>query len=222
LRAYWRTVGVVMFRQRRFRNEIVRPVDYAAAQRFRWVTILHVAVPVLAALVVVYAGHVAKPFSRTNEVAVVMLRWVWPVGVVYAAFLLFLLAATGMPSYFFHPKAVPVVQQNRAIALSYYASGPLALMALPLLALAAGWVVGFDHLVGMFFLLLGAILPLALMAVWWLDLIHLSFRLLPQRRGRAFLIAIMVPVLWFALGLLFVGGVSAGAAYIWLVFASLP
>jgi len=69
--------------------------------------------------------------------------------VLHVCVLLFLLAITGVPSYFFHPAHLPIERQNRAVALSYYTSAPLVLVpcAYVLIAVAAhfgevlGWVV---------------------------------------------------------------------------------
>ncbi len=52
----------------------------------------------------------------------------WPalIGLV-SAFLVFVIL-TGFHTYFFHPRALSVVQQNRAVALAYYACAPLAFL----------------------------------------------------------------------------------------------
>jgi hypothetical protein len=41
---------------------------------------------------------------------------------------LFVFAAAGAPSYWFHPRRLPVIKQNRAVALSHYACAPLILL----------------------------------------------------------------------------------------------
>jgi hypothetical protein len=56
---------------------------------------------------------------------------------------LFLFGMTGVASYFFHPKSLSIVRQNRALALSYYACGPLAYMPLTIAVLVLGsWAGG--------------------------------------------------------------------------------
>lgn len=219
-RAYWRTVAVVMFRQKHFRNEIVRPVDYGAAQRFRWATILHLALPVLVVLLILHITHAMGAFQEyQEEVPIILLGWVWPGLLAYVALIMFLLALTGIPSYFFQGKGIPVRQQNRAIALSYYASGPIALTPIALAALGLSWMLTLDRGLGLFFFLLGLILPWALTGIWWLDLIHLTRRILPQHKSWAAVVGVCVPLLWLAAALL-VGSVLAGAAYIWLIVVS--
>jgi hypothetical protein len=198
-RAYWKTIWLVMFRQQEFCDELARPVDFVDSQRFRWMTVLHAAAP--AAAVIVVTGLLYGDRLR--------LQWDLPSGgwlmAVLAGFwlhyVLFLLAATGAPSYFFHPKACPIEQQNRAIALSYYASGPLALMFVPALALAIASPLPARYRWDLFLQLLAALLVLAVMAVWWLDLVHLTRRLLPQRPGCAWLVGIFVPSMWYLLAL---------------------
>ena len=61
-RAYWKTVRLATFGQRKFVFEIGRPVDYADSQRFRWLTILHVYVPILALTVLPYVVGLTKVF----------------------------------------------------------------------------------------------------------------------------------------------------------------
>lgn len=46
-RAYWRTVWMATFRQRRLRNVMARPVSFAESQKFRWVTILFAYLPLV-------------------------------------------------------------------------------------------------------------------------------------------------------------------------------
>ncbi|MCH8863017.1 MAG: hypothetical protein IID51_10960 [Proteobacteria bacterium] len=64
---------------------------------------------------------------------------IWPVAVMLGFLLLFLFAATCVPSYFFEPTSVSPQRQNNAVAMSYYACGPLALF-LPLVMTLWGLV----------------------------------------------------------------------------------
>ena len=131
-RAYWRTVWLVMFRQRRFCDEMARPVSYADAQRFRWATILHAYAPVLLLTISVYVG--AWPILFRDPLWNQLFVAVWPAIGVHFCIVLFLAAVTGVPGYFFHPDHLPVELQNRAIALSCYTCGPLALTVVPVAA----------------------------------------------------------------------------------------
>ncbi len=64
--------------------------------------------------------------------------------------LLWPIMATGVVSYFYHPRRLPRALQNRAIALSYYAAGPLA-MIVP---------------VGLFVLLMAGVAALVEQDIW--------------------------------------------------------
>ncbi len=203
-RAFWRTVGFTMFRQRRFCDEMARPVSYADSQRFRWMIVLHVYAPVLLMTVgiglwaAVFGGRSAASWVWREPLIVEAFEAVWPVVVSHVCLLAFLAAATGIPSYFFHPKTLPLDQQNRAVALSYYGCGPLAIAGLAVLAACVGWALSADSMWGLGLLLLAGILPFAQLAAWWIDLIHLSRRIMPQCARRTLLVGLSVPVLWSA------------------------
>jgi hypothetical protein len=158
-------------------------------------TVLMAFVPIgILALVGAIGMDVLKALPRSTPASTLSFAAIaiaWGLG----SFLV-LAGTTGVPSYFYHPKSVSILQQNRAIALSYYACGPLALMGIPAVVFVVGILLGFDHPVGGLAILIGATTPVGLLAAWWCDLIHLSRRLLPQRPGRAFGIAILVPILW--------------------------
>ena len=217
--AYWRTVWMVMFRHRRFCEEVARPVDYGDAQRFRWVTVLHVYLPILAGTILLSA--LAAWLEPLNEAVVDRaspspleeplfgraLRAIWPTAAFHVCLLLFLAAATGLPSYFFHPRGVPIEQQNRAIALSYYACAALAWSPLVFVVFLAGLaVIPIHETTGLGLLLLAGLLPFGQLTAWVADLIHIGVRVMPQRRGRLVVLGVVLPFLWLALGgLIFVG-----------------
>lgn len=220
-RAYWRTVWMVMFRQGAFCEEMARPVSYSDAQRFRWLTVLHVYVPILLATVAYYAfapPRSVKPFE--DRFFYEAFAAVWPMAVLHVCFVLFLAAATGVPSYFFHPRDVPVELQNRAIALSYYACGPLAIVLVPFIAGSAAYVIGMDEKLALGLLLFAILFPCGQLAVWWLDLIHITRRIMPQRRDRAALVALSVPTLWGLLAGLILFGIPLSVLYVLLLFVS--
>lgn len=133
LRAYWKTVWLVLRRPREFCLEVARPVSYRDAQAFRWVTLVHAQAAVLAASL---APTVAD-WVRTGRPAATL--WLL-IGGIQVWALLALAALPGLASYWFHPRHLPVGHQNRAIALSYYAWTPLAL-ALLTVPLGALWMV---------------------------------------------------------------------------------
>lgn len=127
-RAYWLTVWRVLRRPKVFCLEVVRPVSYADAQSFRWVTLLH-AYPML------LAGPLAWAVTELVRGHGLSAGDWWWLGSLAIWMLLLLAALPGLASYFFQWRQQSVEQQNRAIALSYYAWAPLVLMPL-------GWIVG--------------------------------------------------------------------------------
>ncbi len=219
-RAYWRTIAWVMFHQGRFAEEMARPVNFRDAQRFRWITIAWVCVPALLAIVGVY--WFSRPVRHQGAWLTLAYADVWPVGVLYLCFVAYLAAATGVPSYFFHPREAPIDQQNRAVALSYYACGPLAISFLPLAVFITGMGLTRIHeRWALFCFLVGVLVPCGQAAAWWLDLIHLARRLMPQESRRAVLVALAVPALWLLFAFLFLVALPAALLFILIVFASL-
>lgn len=217
-RAYWKTFWFVMFRQKEFCDEMARPVGFAASQGFRWTTVAFAYLPVLAADLVLWIERM--PCPDTDEISTMLWSNMWFVVLLHLGFVLFLAAATGVPSYFFHPRDVPIVQQNRAIALSYYASGPLSLFLLPTVAAMTWLHVGLDHWIGLLSILLMVILPILQFGIWWSDLYRLARGLMPQRPQRAVSLAILCPLFWLILlGLCFVA-IPALVLYVVAVFAS--
>jgi hypothetical protein len=195
-RAYWKTVVFVMFRQRQFCDELVRPVSYADSQKFRWVTVFFAFVP-LVLMSLIYVATQAR--SPVND-SLFMYIWTnfWLALTFYLGFCLFLAGATGLPSYFFE-RSDDIHRRNRGIALSYYASGPLSLLIVPVAAATVVVFLGLDPWQGLLCLILAMILPLALLGVWWIDLSHLANRLMPERPGRTATLMLLVPILWSVL-----------------------
>jgi hypothetical protein len=129
MRAYWQTVVLAMFRNKVLCRAAYRPVNYRDAQLFRWVTLLHVFVPLV---LVLPLWRVTSPGTLEDVVDEV---GYWFAGLVCICVLLGLAALTGLPSYFFHPRYLSTELQNRAVALSYYGCSSLALTPLPFVAL---------------------------------------------------------------------------------------
>ncbi|MEW6252771.1 MAG: hypothetical protein AB1716_19215 [Planctomycetota bacterium] len=125
LRAYWRTVWLVTRRPKQLSLAMSRPVAYRDAQRFRWVTWLHVVLTLLG--VMLLTRLMTGPPQQTDH------WYAWGLAALgYLLICAFLAGAPGVASYFFHPRRLPIEQQNRAIALSYYAWAPLAVAPLAL------------------------------------------------------------------------------------------
>lgn len=133
VRAYWRTNLLVMFRPKRLAEEINRPVSFADAQRFRRVTVLLAWLPLFVIFVVMI--FVAWK-DATASFHIPTARFGWFLEAICFLSLLpatwiALLLISGVGSYFFHPKSVPILRQNRGVTLSYYTCAPLAWLSIP-------------------------------------------------------------------------------------------
>ena len=218
---YWRTIWMVTFRNQRFCEEYARSVSFADARTFLWVTLVHLYIPVLLAVVLVYLSvpakpEVASPFEQFIAGGLVQsaptfvdraYAEVWPVATLLACLLLFLVSATILPSYFFHPPTVSAQQQDNGIAMSYYACGPLAFLGVLFVAILwpTAAVVGLAR-TGQAELLAATISMCAVVLAWWLNLVGIARRSMPHLKSRQVLIAIGVPLLWGILaGLILVG-----------------
>jgi hypothetical protein len=191
----------MMLRGRRFRAELARPVSFRAAQWFRFLTVGHVvfAPPLMLAI------GIAAGFQTADEIWSQIGAFYLSLG--YASFVLSVIAATGVPSYFFHPKHLPMTRQNRGIALSYYACGPLALSLLAPVFFGAALLIDatpggkreWNETAAEALLLLSAFgVPLGVMLVWWLNLLHLAHAAL-QSFARVVWLALGFPVITAAL-----------------------
>jgi|CXWL01.1.fsa_nt_gi MFS family permease len=196
-RAYWKTVWFVMFRQKEFCDEMARPVCFNDSQKFRWLTVAFAYLPLLIAAILDCIAHTKSPTA--NELFLAFWTNFFLGLTAHAGGLLFFAGATGIPSYFFESHYVDVPLRNRAIALSYYACGPLSLLVLPAIAAVLWLNIGLDHKAGMLAMLFTFILPIALFGIWWVDLDHLSARLMPERRQSTIMIALALPFLWLLL-----------------------
>lgn len=214
VRAYWRTVFQVMFRNKVFCRAMYRPVDYAAAQRFRWLSILHIYVAGLLSLGVLHCLHPDLLPQAVDETGL------WFIVLQWACVLLALLAFTGLPSYFVHPKALPVARQNRAVALSYYVCAPLALGPMVLLAAIGGaliWRTGKHEYMTW---LVALLFTLSLLLWCWADWSLLARRAL-MSAGRRLLMTWILPVLWLVVVGLILIGIPTIAYFLAIVFYSL-
>jgi len=217
--AYWKTVWFVMTRRRQMSTETARPVSYSDAQKFRWLTILHAYLPILAATVLLYiyapatwttpksAFSWAPPGFMVGRLSWPVLAFseVWPVALLHVGFLLWLVAGTGVASYFFHPRDLPVHLQNRAVALSYYANAALAFTFVPLLL---GWIIwesfGFDSWL---MIAIVSVILLIQLGAWWFDSVGILVRTPGIRSARVRVMAVLLPVLWLVLAVVIIPGV---------------
>ena len=230
--AYWKTVFLVLRRNGRLGAYLSGPVDYRDARKFRWMTIAHaLAVPVLAAvLIVLIAAAWSDVGSAPGALDTVFAgasagRAVVPDVLSAAALtgLAVVLGAaglagmTGAVSWFFCPKRFDAERQNRAIALSYYTSAPMALLVfslVPMLA-AAPFLQRWQSLLQIFSLIQ------CLLVLYWLQLALFAVRSV-ARRGVLGVVAtgLLLPALWQVIA--FVAAlVPAGILMLALMVASL-
>jgi hypothetical protein len=180
-----------MFRDKRFAREIIRPVSYRDAQWFRWLTVAHAFVPL------VFAGGFARVLATADVLEEFGNGGVWAAVKSYVLFLLSFVVATGLPSYFFHPRWLPTELQNRAIAMSYYTCAALAWMWVPMILAIVGFLFlnARNEAVALLLNLIAAILVLLTFVAWWFELRRLAARIL-RRAGRVTGVTLGVPALW--------------------------
>jgi hypothetical protein len=220
LRAYWRTVWMATFNHKRLSQEIHRPVSYRDSQRFRLATILFFYLLVVLATIAAYVKYGIGGLGSLvlDEAA----RMVWPAIAIHVGVILFLAAATGLPSYFFHPRRMDVVRQNRAIALSYYGSAALAWTPLTVAVFFVGsYLHGHKIIYGEAVLWLAAFVLTAQLFMWWFGIVRLAGRTLDRSFGGVIAFGVVLPIGWSLLGVLTLIGVPAIAFYVYLVVASL-
>jgi hypothetical protein len=133
LRAFWATVWLVFARPQRLAAEMNRPADLDDALKFRRIVAI-LAMLVLApasmiGLSAFFGGYMYSPMFVVSDPLGMSLHALLALCILVGDWL-FLITASGVASYFFHPRSLAVEQQNRAIAISYYASAPLACMPL--------------------------------------------------------------------------------------------
>jgi len=209
--AYGQTVWMVVRHNDRLCDEFALPVSFRDAQRFRWTTVLHAYLPLLAVTLLGYAGCWGFP-SQTEAIRFLFDEW-WPTLSLHLGVLVLLAAATGVPSYFFHPRSLPLEQQNRAIALSYYTCAPLSWTCLALLVAVL--------IKTQLALLAGLVLMLSQSLLWWWYLVRLARRTLCEASGRIVVVAVAVPIAWLAIAVLSLVGVPYLVNYFCLVWVSL-
>jgi hypothetical protein len=131
-RAYWRTVALVLLHPKKLAAEIARPVSYRDAQVFRCITILATSVPFGLIFVAWWRSADASERRHLTEAVPPLqcltdsLQNMWGLLIIAASLVAMLITLTGIQSYFFHPRSLPTVAQNRAVAISYYAGGILS------------------------------------------------------------------------------------------------
>ena len=147
-RAFARTAIMVIVRPRRTFAEVARPVSHRDGQTFRAAVVALAGLPLAAMATWVVtegprmhgppprqiigwvAGALGAPASErwlkdTPDLSTPQVTGLATPGVAAVGVLAGLAIATGVPSYSFHPRRLPVARQNRAVAASYFALAPL-------------------------------------------------------------------------------------------------
>lgn len=127
VRAFWRTVFWVVGRNGRLGGMMAEPLDWRAARSFRWLAVMHA---MLGWLLLTAVPFVEDRLESPRPLHIYDFERVDLVG---GAILLLLQLATlpllaGVISWFFCPRKFDTERQNRALALSCYLAGPLALI----------------------------------------------------------------------------------------------
>jgi len=240
LKAFWRTVRLASVQPKRLAMAVAEPVEYAAAQRFRWVVIALASLPpIVFFLVVVWCkggtgflsvvGSDLRSFlpwlgNPLRELAVIWsagatLVPVLPIGMVAMFYL-----ATGAAGYWFRPAHMSVARQNRAVAISRYACAPLAWLPLPV-ALAAAVVAltvsGYldYHPAPRDWMILIA-LACVILAVGWRTALVLLARTTHCGPGRLVAAGIGLPLSWLLSAVIGLGVVPFAVGFIWIVIDS--
>ena len=253
--AYWRTVWLATLRPGRLAIESTKPVSYGDAQRFRLITCIVAVAPMVMLLVGMMfwygsAGffNLAGPalFAEVMYGAMGPTGWApawllnvlvpWEAGatlppVVPLALFAAAVLVTGVASYWFHPRGLPVVRQNRAIALSHYACAPLFFLAVPagsFLLMAVLQRIAVDNpgtkaygpLITLF-TVVGAVGVVAMAFLFMRSTLVLLRRTTGSTHLRVGVAAVVLPVLWAACTLLALVGIPWVVGFLRLVITSL-
>lgn len=226
VRAYVRTVWRATFRTHAFCAEAVRPVDYRDARRFQLVTVALAYVSLVGILAAMWVlemvefDDVAERIEREVGESLTLV-----LGLATAASLaLFLWAATGVHTYWFHPRSLDVTRQNRAVAMSYYACAPLALSPLVFIGWGAcGWLAEMSEIAspaasnfetaGLVAGVATFAITLLVLAGYWLTCTRMLAKGARRSLGVVILFAVTLPIIWALLAALILVGIPVAIVY---------
>lgn len=222
-RAYWRTVRHATSHPIRFARESAKPLRYSDARRFQLVTVTLTWLPIAVAILWLYLRIIVPPHFSGMAALGWILEWL-TIAASLAAVWLFLLMATGIHTYLFHPRRLTPEQQDRAITIAYYAPAPLAygfpvalisLLAGAALELAGPLVsIGWTLLAASLFL--GLVPPTLVYTHTLLFLCHSTH----CGTGRILTLAVILPVAWILVAVV-AGLLPFAVAYISLFALSI-
>jgi hypothetical protein len=214
--AFWKTVFQVSFRDPgRLRFELIRDVDYRHTRAFAWLGALFGWLTLPLATIGFYFGSLSTDirhlpdepgfWSCTAFACLVTLVW--------------MLVLSGLHTYFFHPRSLPVAIQNRTLALSYLAAGPLALFPLvPLLVLIC--ILAIPARYDIVRILVGWSIPAAALLLWYRRVVSFAEPLL-RNTFRGWMLALLWPVAVLLLTAILLVVIPFIAFFLAVVFVSL-
>ena len=221
LKAYWKTVWMVMFRSEMFSLEICRPVSEPDARSFRRATILHAYLPMVL-LTVLWAIADFDSFKATAEFAGYGLIVAFHLGIFTC-----ILLTTALPHYTLYHRDIPLVKRNRVATIALYGCAPLAWTFLPALCAAIGIALtalsGGEFgppLTAMGFIIASAGLFVAILGAMEADLRRNARRML-RDSGPVWWITIKLSVLWSFAAFFTLIGVPLAYLFLAVVFYSL-
>ena len=211
-RAFWRTCRGMTTNTRSFSQNSARPVSLDDALRFRRLVLL-ISYSSIVMMLLTYLVGLAWLEDLDWRGLVGEPGWFWVTAYLtwVPGLWCFLYALTGIHTYAFHPRSLPLERQNRAVALSYYACAPLA--ALPVLAMimamafvASGFIdsssFGWYDTAGLIVTIVWVGLGFGILAAW----IRVTWVLarLAAERGVIFCAAMtaLLPLAWIGLAFL--------------------
>jgi len=216
LRAYGRTVLMVIFRPKLFCEQLDNPIILKEARLFWMLTICLAYLPLVGGAVQIYYTE-SQPNSihRAIQSLFIPNYQPLPIGVFYLfGLLLFILFATGMPSYFCHPSSITVTRQNRAIALSYFACAPLALMPFIIALLLLAQLFWRLDAIALTFQISAALLAIFMLGCWHVRTTGIVLSV-SQRSNRNQTVLTLI-ITWVFLMMIFLFTVPIALWYVWL------
>ena len=226
LRALWRTFWTVTWRTRVACGALARPIDFKDALRFRRTVVW------LVWLALLLAAAVTAVMTAARGGADMMRVLHGAEGAWYLTISLFMAVAawpalylvTGVHTYWFHPRRLSMEQQNRAVALSYYACAPLLAFvpAGAMLVVAVcltqsspqpAWSISLAAAVGL--LIAGALLAVVALAAFWSVCLAMARRGAHRETLGLAVMAVALPACWAVLTVLCLLGplLVAGLVY---------
>ena len=250
IRAYWKTIFLVLGKPRRVGEEVARPVSLEDARRFRHITVMIAFIPVFAAVAwqmfllkhsirgamtrPIPSSMYQSPPGMTWPAAAVVapahawIGWTLEFGllaVVAFATWLFLYACSGVACWFFHPPSLSIPRQNRAVALSYYASAAMAMMPASIAILIQILLTATSPIARRFLpymVLLGflALIPIYQLFQSYLVPMRMLRRATQATTARVWTMGAVLPLTWALLGIVILIGIPVAYLYASIVVIS--